>query len=130
MEQHLGRKIKKLRELRNFTQNYMAEQLGITQPTYSKLEKEEDDLDEDRLTKIAEILGITVSDIYNFDDRLILQITNNHGEDGYVHIKYSDSKVIKLLEKQNKLLEEKVEYLEKELLRTQQENELLKAKVR
>jgi transcriptional regulator with XRE-family HTH domain len=34
----LGTKIKKIRELRNLTQEYLADQLGISQPAYSKLE--------------------------------------------------------------------------------------------
>ena len=31
-------KIKNLRELKNFTQEYMAEKLGVTQAAYSKIE--------------------------------------------------------------------------------------------
>ncbi|WP_309281651.1 helix-turn-helix transcriptional regulator, partial [Fluviicola sp.] len=35
---HVGQKIKKLRELKNFTQEYMANRLEMTQPSYSKIE--------------------------------------------------------------------------------------------
>lgn len=35
----IGNKIKNIRELKNFTQEYMAEKLDISQAAYSKLEK-------------------------------------------------------------------------------------------
>jgi len=42
---HIGQKIKKLRELKNLTQEYMAEQLGMkNQSSYSKLESGETDI--------------------------------------------------------------------------------------
>ena len=36
---NIGQKVKELREKRNYTQEYMAEQLGITQGSYSKIEQ-------------------------------------------------------------------------------------------
>ena len=35
----IGYKIKNIRELKNFTQEYMAEKLDISQAAYSKMEK-------------------------------------------------------------------------------------------
>lgn len=121
----LGRKIKKLRELRNYSQDYMASQLGISQPSYSNLETDDAGLSPDRLQKIANLLQITVSDIENFDDRMIFQITNHNPKDGSGHAYVqnnnvnttdSDNKIIKLLEDKIKLLEE--------------QNDLLKEKIR
>lgn len=37
----VGQKIKKIRELRNYTQEYMAEQLGMSQTGYGNIERDE-----------------------------------------------------------------------------------------
>lgn len=55
-----GHSIKKFRELRNYTQEYMAEMLGISQNAYSKIENGRTRLTTDRLKKIAGILEISV----------------------------------------------------------------------
>ncbi len=41
MSINIGQSVKKFRELRNFTQEYMAEQLSISQQGYSKIERGE-----------------------------------------------------------------------------------------
>lgn len=143
MEQHLGRKIKKLREFRNFTQHYMADKLGIAQPTYSKLENEQEEISEDKLQKIAKILDLNVADILNFDDRAFLNIIqhNTIENQGYAYVhnnhKYADERVVELmesnkslLEKQVKLLEDKVESQKQEIERLKKENETLKERIK
>jgi transcriptional regulator with XRE-family HTH domain len=122
MEQKIGRKIKKLRELRNYSQDYMASQLGISQSTYSQLETEDAGLNPDRLQKIATLLEITVSDIENFDDRMIFNVTTNNGQGvhGYIHNNTTnttdpDSKVFKLMEDKIRLLEEQNEFLKEKI---------------
>jgi transcriptional regulator with XRE-family HTH domain len=40
----IGAKIKNLRELRNYTQAYMADQLNMSVNGYSKIEREETDV--------------------------------------------------------------------------------------
>ncbi len=59
----LGTKIKKIRELRNLTQDHMADKLGISQSAYSKLETDETTISQERLVQIAKALDITVQDI-------------------------------------------------------------------
>lgn len=116
----------------------MAKKLNISQPSYSNMESGVDEISDDRLKKIAEVLKVEVSDIENFDDRAILNIIqHNIKSDGYVQNKYVDDRVIDLLNEKNillentiKLLNDKIKYLENDLLKANQENELLKAKVR
>ncbi|TAE49422.1 MAG: XRE family transcriptional regulator, partial [Cytophagales bacterium] len=52
----IGKKIKKLRELRNITQEYMAEKLDTSQQNYSRWEKGEIEITVSRLEQIAKIL--------------------------------------------------------------------------
>lgn len=67
----VGNKIRKIRELKGFTQDYMASQLDISQRAYSKLEKEEIKLDWQRIERISHILEIDPIDLVSFDDNLV-----------------------------------------------------------
>ncbi|MCS6824926.1 MAG: helix-turn-helix domain-containing protein [Cytophagaceae bacterium] len=67
---NIGEKIKRIRELKNYTQEYMAEQLQISQSQYSRLESGESDLLYSRLEQIAKVLEMTISDIDNFDENI------------------------------------------------------------
>jgi transcriptional regulator with XRE-family HTH domain len=72
MKNTVGQKIKKLRELRNYTQTYMAIELDITQQGYSKIEKE-GRLTVDQLDKIAKILEVDSAYILNFNEAELLR---------------------------------------------------------
>ena len=63
----LGQNIRKLRELRNFTQQYMAEKLEMTQGNYARIENEEIHLSDDGLQKISGLLGYSTEFIIQFD---------------------------------------------------------------
>ena len=60
-------KLKKFRELRNYTQEYMAENLDITQRAYSSIENGKTQLTVDRLFEIAKILNVTVIEILDLE---------------------------------------------------------------
>ncbi|MDR2206691.1 MAG: helix-turn-helix transcriptional regulator [Flavobacteriaceae bacterium] len=69
---NVARNIRQIRELKNFTQEHMADQLGISQPQYAKIEKGSAILKIDRLQEIADILEVdlaallTTNNIFNF----------------------------------------------------------------
>jgi transcriptional regulator with XRE-family HTH domain len=73
MEKNIGLNIRKLRELRNYTQSYLAEQLGISQRAYSSIESNTSNLSFGRLSLIADILNINMDDIVNFNTEKFLQ---------------------------------------------------------
>jgi transcriptional regulator with XRE-family HTH domain len=73
----VGTKIKKLRELRNYTQQYMADQLELSVSGYSKIERDESDLTISRLEKIAEVLDVDLRSILSFDENMIFNICDN-----------------------------------------------------
>ena len=81
----IGQKIKTFREMRSYTQEYMAEKLKITQPEYSNIEQGNVALAVDRLFQIAQILGVTVNTILDFDDSKIFNIYNNTTEKGTIN---------------------------------------------
>jgi len=73
---HLGIKIKKIRQLRDYKQSYMADMLNIEQNTYSKIENGKTSLTVDRLDAIAEILGVSRDFIENFDANKFIKNAN------------------------------------------------------
>jgi transcriptional regulator with XRE-family HTH domain len=80
-----GNKILKLRDLKNFKQDYMAEILGISQSAYSKIEKDETDVSYDRLQQIAKALDISVQDMLAFDEKMFFSVMHNQNSSvGYV----------------------------------------------
>jgi len=117
----LGTKIKKIRELRNLTQEYMASELNMSQQNYSRLEQDSTDLSYKRLEQIAEILKVKIEDIAGFDDQVVFnnfnssvknQIGYSSGISEEVKALYDEQllakdKIIALLEEKIKGLEEK-----------------------
>jgi transcriptional regulator with XRE-family HTH domain len=63
----LGRKIRAIREIKNISQTYMADQLDIAQRTYSAIENDESRLTVTKLEDIARILEVPVATILEFD---------------------------------------------------------------
>lgn len=73
----IGKRIKQLRELRNYTQAHMAEKLGMTTAGYGKIERDETDVTFSKLNRIAEILETNLSTILSFDSNQVFNQYNN-----------------------------------------------------
>jgi transcriptional regulator with XRE-family HTH domain len=105
----IGRNIKKLRELRDYTQEYIASQIGKKQTEYSKIERGKKKIEIDDLIKIADILKVRPEDILNFDsERIIFNITESNGVNG-VNTTYfynQTNEITKLIEEQNTIKED------------------------
>ncbi len=67
-----------MRELRNYTQEYMSSLLGMSPSGYSKIERDETDISLRRLQQIAEILQTDLSIIINFDARNVFNMRGNN----------------------------------------------------
>ncbi len=66
-----GEKIKMIRELRNYSQEHMADSLGIKQNMYSRIENNQTKLTAEVLQKISNILGVSPLDIMNHQPAII-----------------------------------------------------------
>lgn len=73
---HIGRKISRIRELRGMKQETLAEELGISQQAVSNIENSEK-VDDVKLEEIAKALGVTKEGIENFSEEAILNIIGN-----------------------------------------------------
>ena len=114
----LGFNIRRLRELRNFTQQYMADNLNMTQGNYARIENGEINIKDARLEKIAEILGYSVDFICNFDVAKIVlkQEEKKQEEDNSGVVQYKISPELKeMYEGRIRTLEAYVEELKSEI---------------
>lgn len=60
--------IKKIREIKNLTQEYLASRLGISQNAYSRIENNKTKLSTDRMRHIAHILNVSLYELLNSED--------------------------------------------------------------
>jgi len=106
----VGNNIRKFRELKNLTRETVAVEMEMSLSGYSKIERNEVDLTVSKIRKIAEVLGVDVSQILNFDATQIFNVSGNHFAQGLVGAKadnmnfYADEykdKYIKMLEEEN-----------------------------
>lgn len=79
----VGSKLRHAREFKNYSQEYMAERLGVTQSTYSRWEKGEVLPKLDVLEKAAEVLELPVQSLFNGEPFILTQHNNSNGS-GYI----------------------------------------------
>lgn len=77
-----GFNIRKVRERKGFSQEYMANSLEISQASYARLENEDTKITVERLYKIAEILDTSIIDFFEVDKISIQTQNNNEGAFG------------------------------------------------
>ena len=63
MNELLGNRIKELRSAKNFTQEQMADQIGVSRQKYARIEKGTNQITLKMLSRIARVLDVTVADI-------------------------------------------------------------------
>lgn len=82
---NIGFNIRKIREQKGFSQEYMANVLNISQASYARMENEETKITVERLQKIAEILETSIIDFFN-SDKFTIHNQNYNGTygNGYV----------------------------------------------
>lgn len=111
---NIGHKIKKLRELKNLTQEHMANSIGISQGAYSRMELGETEITYSKLEKISEELGLKPEDIIAFNESVVFNVMNNQTGNGLVinNSQLSDGEK-NLYEQQILLLKEENTHLKK-----------------
>ena len=106
-ELRIGKKIKQLRELKNYSQEYMATQLKMSVPGYGRIERNEVDVSMERANQIATVLGISLTELISFDEKYIF---NNYANNQNAFVINSE-----LNQDDKKALNELVDYLKKQL---------------
>ncbi|UUF15821.1 MULTISPECIES: helix-turn-helix domain-containing protein [Flavobacterium] len=119
---HIGRKISRIRELKDMKQEALAQALGMSQQTVSAMENSET-IDDDKLKEVAKVLGMTVEAIKNFSEEAVINYFNNIYDNeinGSIvapqsnHCNFNPlDKVVELYERLVQAEKDKNEYLEK-----------------
>ena len=118
---HIGRKISRIRELRDMKQETLAQALGTNQQAISAIENSET-IDEAKLIEIAKALGVTPEAIKSFSEENVFNyfntFTDSHGNfgnfaSGAICNFNPLDKVVELYERLVQVEKDKVEYLEK-----------------
>ncbi|MFH6962377.1 helix-turn-helix domain-containing protein [Flavobacterium plurextorum] len=126
---HIGRKISRIRELKDMKQEALAQAMGTNQQAISAIENSEN-IDEEKLKEVAKALGVTVEAIKNFSEEAVFNYFNNIYDNDFSHsngaIQSNNcsfnplDKLVEVYEENKKLYErlvqaekDKNEYLEK-----------------
>jgi len=106
----IGRRIKQKREQLGFSQDNLALELGITQPTYARLEKEDNRISIPRLINIAAILKTSVSSLI---DEKEISVSDEHNIEvlnaSFYSVINSDKDHIQTLKAENAFLKKFLE---------------------
>lgn len=79
----VGQSIRKIRVQKGYSQEYMAESLGITQPSYARLEKDDNRINVVRLLQIAQYLETNVSELLGQKAQKVTNQSNNTTANAY-----------------------------------------------
>lgn len=67
----IGKNIRKFRELKGYSQEYMANEMELTQASYAKLESNSTKISVERLFTIAKLLETDIADILELNKQTI-----------------------------------------------------------
>lgn len=81
---HIGRKISRIRELRDMKQEALAQALGTSQQTISAYENSQE-IDDEKLGQIAKALGVSIEALKNFSDEAAINFFNNFYDNSGSH---------------------------------------------
>ena len=76
---HIGRKISRIRELKDMKQEALAVALGTNQQAISMMENSET-IDEEKLEEVAKALGVSVEAIKNFSEEGVINYFNSFND--------------------------------------------------
>ncbi len=131
----LGDKIKKIRDLKGLKQNEVAAKLNLSPQAYSKIERNETKMDNERLEQLASVLGVTVEDIHKFDDKNLFvsrqvefESKQNTGLANTVNNYYYGDQIIRQLERSIELQKDIIQQQREEVLFLRKQLETLLTK--
>ena len=108
---NINEKIRRIRESKEWSQEQMAERLGMSKNGYAKIERGEVTLNLERLEQIAQILGVGIVDLLQNKDKNVVVQTQNHNAIYYANYA-SDNMVLQAeIEKLQLIISHKDELL-------------------
>ena len=80
---NIGNKIRVLREQKGYSQESLAQELGLTQPSYARLEKQDERISITRLMQIAKVLKTSVAELIDENSKNVIHQSNNKKAEAY-----------------------------------------------
>ncbi|MBW7869008.1 MAG: helix-turn-helix transcriptional regulator [Brumimicrobium sp.] len=114
MVDEIGSRIRMFREQKGLSQENLAMELGITQPSYARLEKDDSRINVPRLIQIAKLLDVTVAEVLNEKANTVINQQNSQYPSTYyasVQTINSDKEHIQSLQNEVAFLKKTVEKL-------------------
>jgi len=94
---NIGNNIKNIRELKNFSQEYVAQEIGLSQSSYARIESGATIPKIDRLQRIAEVLDVDLSTLLNTTN--IFHFNKNANQCGFINNQTNNNIDIEMLRK-------------------------------
>jgi transcriptional regulator with XRE-family HTH domain len=115
MDLKIGNRIRKVREIKGYSQENLASELGMSITGYGKIERDEVSINMDRLQQISKVLEVGVETIIGFDENVAFNNFNSKIEQQIGRYDMP-MEMKKLYEENIQLLKEKINYLEQEII--------------
>ena len=122
MNDIIAKNIKKYRELKGFSQEYMAHQLSVNQSTYAKMENSSTKITIVKLFSVAKLLETDVSEILDLKNQTIFNQTDNETANAFGKVEhyYQENKevyqeLLKAKDEQIALLKEQIIFYKSKL---------------
>lgn len=90
----LGKRIKELRKKSGYSQEKLAEKLGIAQNTLSKIETGENFLTSETLENLSDVLHVTLNDLFDFEHHSAKKDIISEINTYFEQIKNDDEKLV------------------------------------
>lgn len=120
-------KIRKMRELRDWSQEDMAERLGMSTNGYAKIERGESNLSVAKLEKIATVLELPLDDLLAINEKSVICLINENSQhsSNYYGAVQENELAMQIKELQLQLSHAKELLLAKDALIAQQAEEIV-----
>ena len=102
----IGTNIKQIRELKNYSQEHIAQELGISQASYARIESGTIVPKIDRLQRIAEVLEVDLSTLLNTTNVFNIIFNASASQSGYINNQSNSAVDMELL---RKIIREEIE---------------------
>ena len=106
----LGENVRKIRELKGFSQQNLADEIKVDQKTISRIEKGELSPKFETLVSISKALSISLSQLLAFNENMVFNNYSQHQQGGQF-VAYNNTEIDKVEELYKQLLKEKDEVI-------------------
>jgi transcriptional regulator with XRE-family HTH domain len=119
----IGDKIRKVRELKGYKQEYVADKVGLSVTAYGNIERNDSSLTFERLEQIAEVLEVTVQDILNIPEQFnVHSIVNSQVGFSQSGFNYYANKNDEHENSETQVYKESIQHLQNEIEYLRQQN--------